>query len=288
MSEYIENLETGKLELYFDKAEYMALTDDQKQKIKSNFLFSRYSSAWISRRKYPNLWQPKQIAEELGLENGGTTGERLTFEEQEANRIEKAERRADRYEYKAEKADKEGERLTAPIDRMHGDIAFFTQPNINTSAGRAFTRKREKMWNSWERGMEEHQKADHYRDRAETARKSAELPSLDFCQRRIDEAEAAIRKLKKWTTPDPERIAAEQSKIDYYKSIIEQQGGIQFNKDNLEKGQLVKIRRWTAPVRVIRKGPKNFTYEFTEAHMTYANGDFMQGKASYSEIEKII
>lgn len=284
---YIENLETGKIELHFDKALYMALEDSQKSQIKSNFLFSRYSSAWISRRKYPNLYGLKELAQSLGLEDGGTEGERLSFEEQEQNRIAKAERRADRYEYKADKADKEGERLTAPIDRMHGDIAFFTQPNINTSAGRAFTNKRNKMWNSWERGMEEHKKADYYRDRAETARQSAELPAIDFCQRRIDEAQSAIRKLQKWTTPDQDRIAAEQSKIEYYSNLIEQQGGIKYNKTNINKGDLLKVKTWGL-VKVIRTGPKNITFAFTASHMVYADGSPMEGKAAYSEILEVV
>ena len=37
---YIRNMETGKIELHFDKADYMALSADQKQKIKSNFPWS--------------------------------------------------------------------------------------------------------------------------------------------------------------------------------------------------------------------------------------------------------
>jgi hypothetical protein len=49
--EYILNLETGKIELHFDKAEYMALTEEEKRLIKSNFLFSKHSSAWVSRAK---------------------------------------------------------------------------------------------------------------------------------------------------------------------------------------------------------------------------------------------
>ena len=35
---FIVNLETGKLELHFDKATYDGLTDAQKSDIKSNFL----------------------------------------------------------------------------------------------------------------------------------------------------------------------------------------------------------------------------------------------------------
>ena len=40
MSEYIMNKETGKLELHFDKADYMDLSEELKKEIKSNFLFS--------------------------------------------------------------------------------------------------------------------------------------------------------------------------------------------------------------------------------------------------------
>jgi hypothetical protein len=64
---YIFNLETLKIELHFDKAEYMALSNEQKKLIKSNFLFSKYSSAWVSRAKEGNLWRAKQVAAQLGF-----------------------------------------------------------------------------------------------------------------------------------------------------------------------------------------------------------------------------
>jgi len=51
MSEYIMNMETQKLELHFEKADYMALSEELKKEIKSNFLFSRKAGAWISRTK---------------------------------------------------------------------------------------------------------------------------------------------------------------------------------------------------------------------------------------------
>ena len=37
MSEYIMNMETQKLELYFEKEDYVALPDELKKEIKSNF-----------------------------------------------------------------------------------------------------------------------------------------------------------------------------------------------------------------------------------------------------------
>ncbi len=54
MSEYIMNKETQKLELHFDKEDYLALDDDLKKEIKSNF-FSCRANAWVSRAKFPNL-----------------------------------------------------------------------------------------------------------------------------------------------------------------------------------------------------------------------------------------
>lgn len=55
----IFNLETTKIELHFDKAEYDALTDEQKREIKSAFLWSNKGKCWVSRAKEPNLWRAK-------------------------------------------------------------------------------------------------------------------------------------------------------------------------------------------------------------------------------------
>lgn len=315
---YIENKETGKLELHFDKASYMALSTEQKSEIKSNFLFSRYNNAWVSRCKFPNLYRAEQVAKSLNLENAGTTGEKLSFEEQMEVKAAKAESRADRYEYKASQAVSRGQELQKPITDMHGDIAFFTQPNINSASGRAFTRKRDRMWSSFERGMEEFRKSEYYKERAETARNSLEMPTIDFCQRRIDEANASIRKLNKsieecegylmqleagetelknkygWAVKlDPESIKSNidrweeirednLSKIAYYDSLIQQQGGINFSKDNIKPGYIVELRAsWKGKVLVVSTGPKNFKYKDID-------GTGFDLTASYSEIVSII
>lgn len=314
---FVENLETGKIELHFDKAAYMALSEDQKKEIKSNFLFSRYSSAWVSRCKFPNLYYAKKVAESLGLEDTGKEGERLSFAEQQEQKAERAERRADRYEYKALKAEKEGERLQKPINDMHGDIAFFTQPNINSSAGRAFTRQRDRMWSSWERGFEEFRKSEYYQDRAEAARRSTEKPSKDFCQRRIDEAQSSIRKLTAnikeyegyieklekgeklvnkygWEVKqDRESLTAsierwneilenEVGKAAYYDALIQEQGGVQFSKENIKPGYIVKLSRaWKGAVLVTSCGPKNIKYKDVD-------GSGFELSASYAEIVEVI
>jgi len=315
---FIENKETGKIELYFDKSTYMALSDTEKQTIKSTFLFSRHTGAWISRCKFPRLYWARKVAEDLGLYNAGTTGERLTFEEQQERKIEKAEARADRYEYKAGKAEAKAEALQAPINRMHGDIAFFTQPNINTSAGRAFTRQRNRMWESYERGFDEFRKSEYYQHRAEIARSAKEIPTKGFCQRRIEDAQKTIRaqqrnlksyedKLNRinagevvkswsgepftaetvtgWIDEATEIINTNIEKVAYYDALIQQQGGI-VDRKSLQPGQLVIVERW-GKVKYIKGGPKNFTFEFLQPHMKYADGTPMIGQAAYAEIKEV-
>lgn len=197
---YILNMETLKLELHFEKSEYLAMPEQQKSEIKSNFLFSRAAGAWVSRSKYPNTHYAETVCKKLGAENHGRTGEKLSFEEQQERKAERAEARADRYEGYAENAQKRSESLCKPYNDHHGDIAFFTQPNINTSAGRAFTRSRQRVFDAFDRGMEELKKSEYFRERAETARNTAAYAKptdKGFCQRRIDEAAASIRKLEK-------------------------------------------------------------------------------------------
>lgn len=316
MGQYIMNKETGKIELHFDKAEYMALSDEQKQAIKSNFLFSRYSKAWVSRSKFPNLYRAEEVAKGLGFVDSGNVGERLTFEEQQERKAERAERRADRMEYKAERAIDRGRALQKPIDDMHGDIAFFTQPNINTSAGRTFTRRRDRMWDAWEKGFAEFKKSDYYRDRAKAAKETAantKPTDKAFCQRRIDEANKTIRAqtaniehykqaiekinagetIRKSWNGEPLDVdyyngCIERSeeirenaieKAIYYEAIIEDLGGIQFSKDNIKVGYVVRLNRsWLSePVKVIGTGSKNITFTGTYS-----------GKASYAEIKEIV
>lgn len=160
---FIVNRETGKLELHFSKEAYLALTEDQKKSIKGNFLWGRTSDCWISRAKEPNLYHARKCAETLGLEDAGTCGERLSFMEQMERKAERAERRADCYENRADAAERRGEALQKPINDMRGDIAFFTQPNINSSSGRVFTRRRKKMFESFEKGFNEFLKSEYKR-----------------------------------------------------------------------------------------------------------------------------
>lgn len=323
---FVRNQETGKLELHFAKSTYTALDEDAKKRIKGAFLWGRNSGCWISRCKEPNLYDAERVAKSLGLYDAGKSGERLSYAEQMERKAERADRRADRYEARSEAAYKQGEALQKPINDMHGDIAFFTQPNINTSAGRAFTRRRERMFAAFDRGFEEFRKSDYWQGRAKTARATAEGKSLQdkgFVMRRIRERESDIRKLRKsieeyesfipaldkGETPRDhngwevritrerveeqigiwlDRLEAKLDELGFYQDCLDRLGGVAFSRDNLHKGDLLIISRYREPVRFFRGGPKNFTYEFTEPHMRYANGEQMQGQAAYAEIVRLV
>lgn len=315
---YQMNRETQKLELIFSKEEYMALPSSDKQKIKSNFLFSKYIGGWVSRAKFPNLYFAEEVAKSLGAENKGKVGETLSFEEQMERKADRAEARAERMEYRSGKANERGTELQKPIEKMHGDIAFFTQPNINTSAGRAFTNRRNRMFEAWERGFEEFKKSEYYAERAEAARQTAKdtkPTDKGFCERRIAECEKTIRAQRKnikhyenllkefdkdpdfkvtgyntsygrdevegWLENAEEIIEQAISKEIYYRNRIEELGGIQYSKDNIKVGYIVKVKTYGLN-KVVGTGPKFFTY-------VDATGKFPNVlKASYGEILEVV
>ena len=197
---FIVNQETRKLELHFSREEYQALSDEQKSEIKSAFLWGRRSGCWISRAQIPNLWRAERVARTVGLDDAGKTGEKLSFAEREERKQERAERRAERYEEHADSAAARGDALQKPINDMRGDISFFTQPNINSSAGRSFTRRRERMFAAYDKGIDEFRKSEYWRERAATARQTAsgeKLRDRGFISRRIEEAQADVRALRR-------------------------------------------------------------------------------------------
>lgn len=292
---YIINRETDKLELHFTKEEYQALGEESKSKIKSNFLFSRRGGCWVSRAKRPHLSYVESIAKDLGAEYQGKTGEELTFEEKMERQADRAAARADRMEARSDVAAQRGEALQKPVENMRGDIAFFTQPNINTCAGRAFTRQRERMFAAFDRGFEEFKKSEYYAQRAEVARRTANLENSKdkaFCGRRVKDAQKNIKAIQKnldqyhamldcdgmgeqqkrfdgtpieraeierWIEDAEERLESEISRLCYYQSCIDDLGGVQFSKENIKPGYVVKIKHYN-DCTVLRTGPKNIIY----------------------------
>jgi hypothetical protein len=314
---HIFNAETQKLELHFTKEEYDSLSEPDKAAIKSAFLWSRSAGAWVSRAKNPNLYTARRIAQQLNSEDGGITGEKLTFAQHQAQKQERAEARAERYEQYAENAQARGDQLQKPINHMHGDIAFFTQPNINTSAGRAFTNRRNRMFAAFDKGMEEYKKSEYFKERARVAKAtadSAKPADKGFIDRRIKEAERDIRQCQKHletadtalkrieagetlTCYDGTPFTLEQAeknvehyldlidtytdKLAYYQSCMDELGGVAFSKANVHIGDVVKMERWGL-CKVIGTGPKFFTWtDVQERHCCRI-------KSSYAEIVEAV
>lgn len=318
MRNYIFNLETTKIELHFDKAEYDALTDEQKREIKSAFLWSNRGKCWVSRAKEPNLWRAKKVAEKLGFTEEQREGERLTYAEQLERQAERAEARADRYEQYAANAERRGEQLQKPLESMRGDISFFTQPNINSSSGRAFTNYRERLYERYHKGFEEYRKSAYFKDRAATARgtaSNAQFSDRAYLDRRIKECQKEIRaregnivhyeeilyavesgEEKKWrggevVTPESvkalisrelELVEKAMDKQGYLENCLDELGGIRFNKDNIKPGYIVLISCW-GEVEILGTGPQNVSFKILTGG---AAGGILQ--AAYAEIDEII
>lgn len=321
MRQYIFNLETTKLELHFEKSEYGALTDEQRSDLKSAFLWSRTGGCWVSRAKEPNLWRAKQIAAKLGFIEEQREGERLSFSEQVERQTDRAERRAERYEQYAENAERRGAALQQPLNRMRGDIAFFTQPIIAGHAGsQAFARQRERMFAQYERGFEEYRKSEYFQNRAQTARVTADgakYRDVAYLDRRIKECKKEIKAREKniihyeqtlyaiengekkkrfdgtpitaevvndWIKRELELVEKAMDKQAFLEACVDQCGGIQFSKDNIKIGFQVRLNDgFDSEVEVIGAGPQNITYRILTGG---AKGMVLQ--AAYAEIKEII
>jgi len=319
MAEYIFNLETTKIELHFEKSDYDALSDQQRQKLKSAFLWSRIGKCWVSRAKEPHLYRPKQVAKELGFTEEQREGERISYAEQLERQAERAEDRADRYEQYADNAAQRGEQLQKPLESMRGDIAFFTQPIIAGHSGsQAFARRREQMYNQYHKGFDEYRKSDYFKGKAQMARETASNAQFDdpgYLDRRIKECKKEVRDREKniiyyeeilhavengeeKKRRGGEVVTAENvtSLIEYELELVEKTmdkqaylencldalGGIRFSRDNIKVGYIVRIKH-TEKAEIISVGSVNVGYKILTggaAGMTLT--------AAYAEIIEVI
>lgn len=309
---YIRNMETGKIELHFEKSEYLALPESQKKQLKSNFLFSGISKAWVSRCKEPNLYHAIQTAKALGFTEEERTGERLTFAEQQERKAERAEARAERFEGYAQNAEKRATGLQAEFNECRKDWSWLTQPIMSGLAGsQRFGRQREKIMARYDKGFEEYRKSDYFRDRAATARATAEQKKMTdrfYLNNRIRECEKNIKALSgnavhyeqllyniengiekdkapeqinKWLSDTLERIEAEIDKQAYFQNALDEIGGIIYNRENIKPGYIIKIRG--DGCQVIKANPKT-----VEIRIISGGAVGMVLTYDYSEIKEIV
>lgn len=211
--------------------------------------------------------------------------------------------------------------MQQPLNRMHGDIAFFTQPIIAGHAGsQAFARQRERMFTQYERGFEEYRKSEYFQNRAQIARATADgakYRDVAYLDRRIKECKKEIKARKKniihyeqtlyaiengekkkrfdgtpitaevvndWIKRELELVEKAMDKQAFLEACVDQCGGIQFSKDNIKIGFQVRLNDgFDSEVEVIGSGPQNITYRILTGG---AKGMVLQ--AAYAEIKEII
>lgn len=263
--QYILNLETSKIELRFSKEEYKSLTTDEQKAIRRAYLFAGSRSAWVS-RSTKNHYSAIQVAKQLGFTDGGKIGERLSYAEEVERQVEKAEARIERYEKYADNAETRAKNLQKDLNSMRGDNSFFTQPIIAGHAGsQRFARQREKMFDRYHRGFEEYRKSEYFRDKAVTSQQTASMGKFkdrSYLSNRIEESNKNIREYQRriaraeetenesYLETLLEKMEYELDKLAFLHNKMDEIGGIQFNKNNLKAGYLVKIRgRWHKVVK---------------------------------------
>ena len=198
MNTYNRNLETQKIELHFEKSTYMALPEETKKKLKSNFLWSNYAGAWVSRAKGRNTYFAEQVAKELNLTWEGETGEKLSFAEQIERTQEKAETRAEYMAEKASKFNQESAQLSERSMKMTECIPFGQPILVGHHSERRHRNLLDRSWNMMGKAVETGKKADYYEERAETAQRTADgkqFSSPVYLGNRIREVETKLREL---------------------------------------------------------------------------------------------
>ena len=285
---YINNLETGKIELHFTKEEYKALPVEQQKEIKSAYLFSKYANAWVSRSKN-NHYRAIQVAENLGFTEEEKHGKRLTYEEELNIKTKKAEHRAERYsQYSANAMDK-GNNMQSEFKSYRDDIAFLTQPNINTSAGRSFTRQREKIINRYKNGFDEYlcnrikectsnikkieKNIVFYDDLIYKKKNNIIIDNIFYKDKTIEQLQEALQ-------DQLERLEYQGDKKAFMQNCLDQLGGI-YTKADLKEGYLIKARYGWMKVKKVNL--KTVYAEYIENSGLLG----MTGKVEFSEIKQI-
>lgn len=284
---YILNLETNKIELHFEKAEYIVLSAELKTELKRFYLWSKSANAWVSRSTKDHYWAIK-TAKKLGFTEKEITGERLSFAEQVERKAEKAEHRAERFETYSDNAERKGKAMQAELESYRGDIAFFTQPIISGHSGsQSFANRRQRIFDRYYKGFEEYKKSEYFLSRAETARETAEMTKYKnpvYLDNRIREVKSDIRdierKLKQaeetnnneWQERLLDLLEQDIDKLGYLENCLsevsktlEENGRKLYTKTDIKPGYLINVRGSWA--KVLKVNPKTVEGDYLESHL---------------------
>ncbi|MDJ1470211.1 DUF3560 domain-containing protein [Xanthocytophaga flava] len=242
---YIKNLESGKIELYFSKSEYKALSTEARKKIKSYFLFSSSKAAWISKSSQNTSWV-EEIANSIGLIYKGTEGEKISFGEKVELASQKAASQAERFKNRAIHLENQSNQLFANSHNMVSCIPVGQPILVGHHSEKAHRNLLNRSWTMLGNAVKTSERADYYQQKAKAATYTASQEQLNnpaFLNRRIEECKANIRKqeqnLSNSTSENNkriylERIAEQNDKLTFYTDKLIAMGGIKYTKENLK------------------------------------------------------
>jgi len=174
MNYYVHNLETDKLNIFTGRENWKLLSAELQIIIKRYCLFSRSQSCWVSKA----LGGPSRIwwldkLKAAGFEDHGTVGEKLSFAEQVEAKQERAEARAERFETRSEKAEAESQQAFDTSHKMMKAIPMGQPILVGHYSETRDRNYRDRAWNLLGKAVHAADKAKHYDDRAEVARRTA-------------------------------------------------------------------------------------------------------------------
>lgn len=311
---YIVN-EDNKAELHFYFLDYKALDQNKKNEIKKYFLWGKGRQAWVSKGFY-NTWGAQSVIKMLNLPLWEKRARR-SFADEVERKKDNAEYRSDRYEAKAQKAVTRAESLQSEFNRLRKDWSWITQPNINTSRGRSFTRARDRVYQKYERGFEELKKSDYFMDKAGISKNTAAMKKyedLDFVARKIKETEKSIKAKYAYIEQYNKALesASDERKekletyiedtirdLDYlqtkhlflsakYEDLVEQKQskGKFFTKERLQNEKVTFIKEGRYWHKVIRLNATTVSHTEMENNVFNEN-KYWVGKTRYEEIQDI-
>jgi len=234
---YQTNLETGKLNIHTTKKFYDALPFEQRRIFTKYCLWSKKQDCWISKGKAENCYSLKTRLNEMGFVMTEAIGEKISFEEQVKRQQEKAEYRVENSEIRAEKAENRSNTLSERASDMLSVIPPGQPILIGHHSEKRDRNYREKISTTFRRAREESNKADYYREKAATAKYTAEgkkFTNPKYLMNRIKEGEKNLRYLNRYlegrySVNSPgvpiseerrkhynERIAEEKEKLEFY------------------------------------------------------------------------
>ncbi len=228
---YIQNEETGKLNVFTTKAYYAALEQEQKKIFTHYCLWSNKQQCWVSKGKAENCSYLKQQLRDLQFADNGNTGRSLSFEEQVTKEKQNAIAKAERAEMLAEKADRRSDELYNSAKDMASVIPFGQPILVGHHSEKRDRNYRAKIEAKFGKAFAEQDKATYYTSKAEDARTTAEGKKYSnpvFLSKRIKECKKNIRvyerRLKgKFYSYSPEREISEESRAFYTDKLTQEQ-----------------------------------------------------------------